>query len=394
MKITWASNAPWAPTGYGTQTAQVLRRLKAAGHHVAVANNYGLEATATTWEGVPILPKGIDAYGNDVLLGHHEAWGGDWLISLYDVWVFRPHEAYASARIASWTPVDHYPVPPEVAAWCKQHLTLAMSKFGQSALKDVGINARYVPHALEKHWQPTPSTFRSEVGIPDDAFLVTINAANKGVPPRKAWPEMLSAFAIFAKSHPDAWLYLHTDLIGVGGIDLSYLMSALDISPDRVRIAPQYPYRTSAIPDSRLAQIYTASDVLLATSMGEGFGLTVLEAQACGLPVIVTDFTAQPELVGAGWTVGYQPYWDWTQGAWWATPNIKHIVERLEESYAARGDKDLSAKAVAFAAQYAADLVFEAHWKPVLAEMEAALKPVVKRQQRRAAERKQRKRAA
>jgi len=27
-RILWNSNAPWAPTGYGMQTAQVVRRLK------------------------------------------------------------------------------------------------------------------------------------------------------------------------------------------------------------------------------------------------------------------------------------------------------------------------------------------------------------------------------
>ena len=33
-RILWNSNAPWAPTGYGMQTAQVVRRLK--------QNNYDL----------------------------------------------------------------------------------------------------------------------------------------------------------------------------------------------------------------------------------------------------------------------------------------------------------------------------------------------------------------
>lgn len=30
--ILWNSNSPWARTGYGSQTAQAITRLKAAGH--------------------------------------------------------------------------------------------------------------------------------------------------------------------------------------------------------------------------------------------------------------------------------------------------------------------------------------------------------------------------
>jgi hypothetical protein len=42
-RILWVSNAPWAATGYGQQTAQAITRLKADGNDVAVASNYGLD---------------------------------------------------------------------------------------------------------------------------------------------------------------------------------------------------------------------------------------------------------------------------------------------------------------------------------------------------------------
>lgn len=46
-----------------------------------------------------------------------------------------------------------------------------------------------------------------------------------------------------------------------------------------------------------LAEIYTASDVFVNPSKGETFGLTTVEAMACGTPVIVYDNTAIPETV-------------------------------------------------------------------------------------------------
>lgn len=52
-------------------------------------------------------------------------------------------------------------------------------------------------------------------------------------------------------------------------------------------------------PDKNLlVQIYNAADILLAPSLYEGFGLTVLEAMACGLPVIASNRSSFPEVVG------------------------------------------------------------------------------------------------
>ena len=382
LRITWYSNAPWAPTGYGTQTAQVVRRLKATGHEVAIANNYGLTAAATDWEGCAVLPSGQDLYSNDLLRAHHDfAWGGDpraWVLTLYDVWVLQP---LPQARVACWVPVDHSPAPPRVAEWFRQEsgpLPIAMSRFGQQALMDSGVEARYVPHAIETtQFRPTPtlpdgSATRAALGIADDAYVVMVNAANKGnSPPRKAWSEMLTAFSIFAREHSDAVLFLHTDIRNTGGVDLPILLAALDLGQDRVKWVDQYAYRAGMIDAETLAAYYTASDVLLATSMGEGFGIPVVEAQACGTPVIVTRFSAQPELVGAGWTVGYQPAWDPHQASFLATPYVGEIVARLRDAYAARGDEELMQSAVAKGLEYDADRVFREFWLPVLEEMDA-----------------------
>jgi len=48
---------------------------------------------------------------------------------------------------------------------------------------------------------------------------------------------------------------------------------------------------------SELAAFYSAADVLLSLSYEETFGLTIVEAMACGTPAIVYDNTAQPELI-------------------------------------------------------------------------------------------------
>jgi glycosyltransferase involved in cell wall biosynthesis len=123
------------------------------------------------------------------------------------------------------------------------------------------------------------------------------------------------------------------------------------------------------LPDRVLAALYSAADVLLACSMGEGFGIPVIEAQACGTPVIVSNFSAQPELVGDGWLVDGQPFWDAAQKAWFFTPSVASILNALRASYEA--PRGVSAKAVEFARQYDADAVYERFWKPAIKEIVA-----------------------
>lgn len=383
MRILWFSNTPLAGTGYGVQTAEVVPRLKAAGHDVAIACNWGHYGTAIEWNGIPMFPAGKDKYSNDIVQAHADAWEADWTITLYDTWPL--HRARFPANTASWVPIDHQPAPPEVTEWCKQVTPIAMSRFGQSMLRDQGVDSTYIPHSISKAFVPAdPAPVREALGIPADAFVVVIAAANQGVhPPRKAWGHMYLALAHFLREHPDAYVYIHTDKIGLGGVDLTVLERATTLPMERVRYTDPYAYASGRVSQSNLASIYSAGDVLLAPSMGEGFGVPVIEAQACGLPVIVSDFSAQPELCESGWLVNGQYWWDEAQAAWFFDPFIHSIVKNLEAAYAARGDQSIRDRAVEFAQQYDSDLVFERYWVPFLAELDAKDEPPLNRAERR-----------
>lgn len=55
---------------------------------------------------------------------------------------------------------------------------------------------------------------------------------------------------------------------------------------------------TGYVPDADLAHLYNAAAVLVLPSLLEGFGLPVVEAMACGTPVVVSNRGALPEVVG------------------------------------------------------------------------------------------------
>ena len=379
--ILWYSNSPHAATGYGQQTEQVTKRLLADNHAVAVSSNYGYEGGAPRdFNGLVHYARGFDPYSNDVVTAHAQHWTmmndglKPMLITLFDVWVFKG-KMWDQHTVHSWVPIDHTPCPPEVLNWVKKPNVrpLAMSKHGQTMLAREGVESIYIPHALERVFQPTKMfkddrdellTGNNLMGVADDDFIVLMNSANKGVlPNRKSFGEAMLAFSIFAANKKDVKLYLHTEDIGsMGGINLRKLISSLAIE-DKVVFADQYALRLG-YPKEALAAIYSAADVLLAPSMGEGFGIPVIEAQACGTPVIVSNATAQPELLGDGWLVEGQPFWNSTQGAWLHMPSVPSIVEALESAYA-RG-KVTSQKAVDFAAQFDADKVYAECWEPLI----------------------------
>lgn len=382
--ILWFANAPWAGTGYGTQTAQVVKRIKADGFDTAIHVNYGFESGNTEYnidgQRVPIYGSGFGNWRNDAITANAQHYAQvtgkkPLVITLCDVWTFNEN-SIRDIPVWSWTPVDHAPIPPKVAAWFKYDnvRAIAMSKFGKLMFEGAGIECDYVPHAFEPVFAPLTSltgadgstvTPRQLMNIPDDRFVVMMNAANKGqVPSRKSFGENLLAFSVFAKKHDDALLYMHTEQYGaMGGIDLTKLIQAVGIPEHQVKFVDQFAYRNH-IPNNILAGLYSMADVLLSVSMGEGFGIPVIEAQACGTPVIVSDWTAQPELCGDGWIVETQPWWDPLQDSWFATPLVNSIVDALEQAYARGGGH--SHKAVDWAQQYQADAVFDTGWRPLL----------------------------
>ena len=60
----------------------------------------------------------------------------------------------------------------------------------------------------------------------------------------------------------------------------------------------QRVYFAGAVPETRLPSLYRSAEALVFPSLYEGFGLPILEAMACGTPVVTANVTAMPEVAG------------------------------------------------------------------------------------------------
>lgn len=384
MRILWHSNAPWCGTGYGQQTAAFLPLLREQGHDIAVSAFYGLQGAPMTWEGFTCYPGGAEPYGNDVLSSHALHWlGGNAaagaIILLCDAWVITT-PSLRFFTVGAWVPVDHDPVPPAVAAFFQRNpaaVPIAMSRYGETKFREAGLDPRYVPHGVDcRLFRPDVcdrADARQLLQLPEDAYVVGMVAANKGShPPRKSFPQMFDAFARFAARHTDALLYLHSEQMGAhAGIDLQQLADVYGIGR-KVHFVDQYALRLG-IPTEAMPTVYRAFDVLANPAMGEGFGVPIIEAQACGVPVIATDFSAMSELVGAGWKVEHDRWWDPAQAAWLAYPQPGSILDALEAAYDQRGNKTLGKRAAAFARGYDTRRIARIEWPACLSTLEGRL---------------------
>lgn len=375
MRLLFHTNSPTANSGYGKMAALFIPRIASAGHDIAaIAAPFSFGGSPITWNNIPLLGTVRDIAGNDVILRNHEYFGADLTITLCDPFALvRAAKELSQINLASWTPVDCRPVGYGDITFLRESgsVPIAMSIFGRDALEAEGCEPLLVPHAFDPDiYHPGPRDYRDTLpGVTDDSFVVGICAMNRDV--RKGWFEQFAAFARFHARHPDSFLAVHSSPGGFkGSLNLHGMACQLGIST-AVGFPDSYSYDLGLIGEEAMAAWYNGIDVLSLCSYGEGFGLPLIEAAACGIPVITTDASAMTELCGAGFLVSGSPYWSDGHTSMWTRPDISDIDMAYEAAYNAWQNNTLPKKpAVDFAAQFAVDRVFEEHWVPALAALE------------------------
>lgn len=382
MRILWHSNSPLTASGYGVQTNLAVSLLQGDQHQFAISCNYGQEGFASAFGtpggDVPILPKDsrVDDHGEGIVPFHADAFQADVILTHYDAWVFDPVKL--KFPWVPWYPVDCEELP-EVIASRVQHaaMRITQTRHAVDRTERHGLDAEYVPAAFDgAAYRPIDaSVMRRELGAAD-RFLVACVAANTGhpgSPSRKSYPQIFEGFKLFLEHTPDAVLYLHAHQNGQ--LDLGALAQHYGIEKNVISALPYY-LATGAYSPNHMAQIYSAADVLLSPSMGEGFGVPIVEAQASGTPVITGDWTAMSEITRTGIAISKQdatPYPVVTYGTMYL-PRVEAIRDALIESTSWAYEPDVVSARVQ---EYEIETVIEKNWMPTLAKLEDRLqKPV------------------
>lgn len=387
LRLMFSSNAFWSSSGYGVQGKSLLPRLAelpefGGRQNIAQFAWYGLQGGMHNVEGFQVYPAGADPYGNDIVDSHMRDFGANLLISLIDVWVMKQTaEKIAPAIWCPWLPIDHDPVPEAFLASLQgAHLPLTYSKWGQQKLREAGIENTYIPHGIESSiYRVDPNVdnvkaFKQQA-LRTTGHLTVMVSANKGYPDRKAFQVQFRAWAEFAKDKPDARLYVHTEPTPMyGGLDLVKLAQACGIA-DKVMFPDRYQYY-KGLPAEFLAMIYNAADAFMGNSMSEGFGIPIIEAQACGAPVVVTNFSSMPELVRWGFKVEPADMFWSPMNAWQSFPSKDGIVEALESLHATwhdQGDAWTMSQRLrtskAIHNEFSWDTIVRDQWAPVMAKL-------------------------
>ncbi len=146
-----------------------------------------------------------------------------------------------------------------------------------------------IPHGISHCFHPLPAS-ETKARLVEAFDLSSPFILSAGTTaPRKNIPRLVEAFTRLAKEFPQ----LRLVLVGPssGKTTIANPLSAGGRLSDRI-------VRTGPVSDSDLAALYNGCELFVFPSLYEGFGLPPLEAMACGTPVVCSNTSSLPEVVG------------------------------------------------------------------------------------------------
>jgi glycosyltransferase involved in cell wall biosynthesis len=288
----------------------LVPRLRTAGIDIVVYA-VGHVGAPLVMDGITILgrPDTLTTSASEMIDIHADRHGCDMVITVKDPYAFLP-EAMRELSIpwVAMCPVDTEPIS-EMNARILNYATgvIAVTRRGKEEIERTGAMTAYAPHGVDTKvfCSGSKAASRKELGLraSENTFIALVVGDNHTNPSRKNFENIIPAWGQWVRTHSDSLLVLHTLLTeDRGGVDIDGLIKAYDVPASSIFVTDQYDYLFGKTPQY-MAKMYRAADVLLMPSCGEGFGIPLIEAQACGTPVIVTDWSSMPEVTVVGVTI-------------------------------------------------------------------------------------------
>jgi D-inositol-3-phosphate glycosyltransferase len=320
IKVLAYCDAPTCATGFGTVSRNILSGLYMTG-------KYDIDVLGINYWGDPhnfpfrIWPTGTnsekDPYGRKKVCNMIPRMEYDLLFFLQDSFImdFLPelHNYLRMNAGKKFKSICYFPVDGKPKKnWMKNvdacDYAVAYSEFGKAMAYEVykemkelhviphGANTKDY-HVLDKE---EVANFRTQYfGALADKFIITNLNRNQQ---RKDIPRTIQAFAEFRKEVPDSVLYLHMAKVDQGW-NLPEVLNAYGLSISEDVIFPENFGPNQGYPREIVNMIYNISDVVVSTTLGEGWGLSWTEAMATKTPVVMPANTALVESIteDRGW---------------------------------------------------------------------------------------------
>lgn len=310
LNVAILSDSPFLCTGYANQATLIGNSLAEEGHNVYyLAGNY-LGQTLTPpikFEDDKILKfkvlgQGKEGYFTDLLPIYMKMYNIDVLLILFDTFMMYPKLLtldLSPAKVIFYYPSDGGNGMPMGCEKILQFVDkpVAMAKYGQKQVKLVhNLDTDYIPHSTDtKNYYPLSEEEKLNLkkmwGL-ENKFVVGSVFRNQG---RKMPDRIFKTFALFAKKVPNAILFLHTDPNDNAQVmDMQEIIKRYNLE-NRIIFSGMTFYK--GFDYKKMNNIYNLMDVFLLTTSGEGFGIPIIEAMACEIPCLITNYTTTKELV-------------------------------------------------------------------------------------------------
>jgi len=359
----------------------LLHRLKDDGWNVAHSAFVGLEGAPTDIEGIRTYPKLNEPFGSDAMLMHSKHFQADVTFSMQDTWTLNPQHLQQMLFWIPYLPIDQEPIGQGILQNLRfANRIITFSKYGQKALEKEGFTSTLIVEGTDPDiFKPQDKLeMRKKFNIPPNAFVFGQIGANKENPPRKGWQQSLEAFKMFHDKHPEAVYFYQTNQIQPGNFPLSDYARYLNILP---QVMTMEPYMGTFHAGSKImSELINSFDVLLHPSMTEGFGLLVIESQACGVVPIANNCHSQPELIIPGVTgeiceTSYKHFS--SAGGFWYAADTDSLYDKMESLFRADRKKMGEAGRQNVLDNYDVNKLVKNQWIPLLTQLQDELLPKV-----------------
>jgi glycosyltransferase involved in cell wall biosynthesis len=154
-----------------------------------------------------------------------------------------------------------------------------------------GSKIEVIYHGVDSAYKPQDSGNAAEYvaakyGVAKDYVL-----AVGTVQPRKNLETLVEAWKILRDRTKDHFQLVVAGARGWKNTHLDETIRRLGLTGDEVRFL-------GIVPEEDLPVLYSGSSVFVFPSLYEGFGLPLVEAMACGIPVVASNTSSVPEVVG------------------------------------------------------------------------------------------------